>query len=250
MSFFVIKLKHLIAALLVVIIIPAVWFSLSRTASVFMVNGREVPIYSVEREDNKIALTFDCAWGDEDVDAILAALDKYGARATFFVLGTWAEKYPEAIQKIKTAGHEIGNHSYNHADYTKLSGKEILADLEKCDAAIESITGEKPYLMRAPSGGYNDTVIQTVDKSGRVYIQWSVDGIDYGDALPQSIYDRSVTNTKAGDIILLHTGTKSTANILPKILEALECKYEFAAVSELIYRDNYEIDNTGRQFQK
>lgn len=250
MSFFVVKLRHIVIALLIAVLVPAVWFSVSRTASVFLVNGREIPIYSVERSDNKIALTFDCAWGDEDMDAILDTLDKYEAKATFFVLGTWAEKYPDAVRKIKEHGHELGNHSYNHADYTKLSADKILSDLDKCDSAIEAVTGEKPYLMRAPSGGYNDTVVRTAEGSGRLYIQWSVDGIDYGDAEPQAIYDRSVSHTEAGDIILLHTGTQSTANVLPKILEALECKYEFSTVSELIYRENYKIDNTGRQFQK
>ncbi len=250
MNFFVIKLKHIIIAALILVAIPVIWFSTSKAVTVFMVNGREVPIYSVERDDNKIAITFDCAWNDEDIDSILDTLDKYNCKATFFVVGDWVEKYPDALKKISERGHEIGNHSYNHADYTKMSAEAIIADLDKCDAVIEQVTGKKPHLMRAPSGGYNDTVIKAVDKSGRTYIQWSVDGIDYGDALPQDIYDRSVKKTEAGDIILLHNGTKSTANVLPKILEALECKFEFATISELIYADNYIIDNTGRQFQK
>ena len=93
-------------------------------------------------------------------------------------------------------------------------------------------------------------MVQAAENSGRFYIQWSVDGIDYGDASAQAIYDRSVKKTKAGDIILLHNGTKHTAQVLPKILEALECKYEFATISELIYKDKYIIDNTGRQIQK
>lgn len=250
MNFFVIKLKHIIIVALILVAIPVIWFSTSKAVTVFMVNGREVPIYSVERDDNKIAITFDCAWNDEDIDSILDTLDKYNCKATFFVVGDWVEKYPDALKKISERGHEIGNHSYNHADYTKMSAEAIIADLDKCDAVIEQVTGKKPHLMRAPSGGYNDTVIKAVDKSGRTYIQWSVDGIDYGDALPQDIYDRSVKKTEAGDIILLHNGTKSTANVLPKILEALECKFEFATISELIYADNYIIDNTGRQFQK
>ncbi|MCC8160541.1 MAG: polysaccharide deacetylase family protein [Oscillospiraceae bacterium] len=250
MIFAVIKLKHIIASALVLILISAVWFSASRTASVFLVNGREVPIYSVERADNKIALTFDCAWNDDDIDIILDTLDKYNCKATFFAVGDWAEKYSDSLKKISERGHEIGNHSYNHADYTKMSAEEIISDLDKCDAVIESVTGTKPYLMRAPSGGYNDTVIRAVDASGRVYIQWSVDGIDYGDADAQEIYDRAVKNTEAGDIILLHNGTKNTANILPKILEALECKYEFVTISELIYKDNYIIDNSGKQIEK
>ena len=87
--------------------------------SVFNVNGREIPIYSVERADNKIALTFDCAWNDDDVDSILDTLDEYGCKATFFVTGDWAEKYGDSLEKICQRGHEIGNHSYNHADYTK-----------------------------------------------------------------------------------------------------------------------------------
>lgn len=250
MNFIVIKLKHIIIALLAAVIIPIVCFSASRAVTVFMVNGREVPIYSVERADKKIAVTFDCAWGDEDIDSVLNTLDKYNCKATFFVTGDWAQRCPESLEKIYANGHEIGNHSYNHVDYTKLSADEITADLDKCDAIISDITGEKPYLMRAPSGGYNDTVIKTVDKSGRMYIQWSVDAIDYGDATAQDIYDRSVKKTKAGDIILLHTGTENTATVLPKILEALECKFEFAAVSQMIYKENYIIDNNGRQFQK
>ena len=231
MNFYVIKLKHIIIALLIFAVIPIIWFTTSRAVSVFNVNGREIPIYSVERDDNKIALTFDCAWNDD-------------------VVGDWAEKYSESLKKIYDSGHEIGNHSYNHADYTKMSAEAITADLDKCDGTVESITGERPYLMRAPSGGYNNTVVKAAKDSGRMYIQWSVDGIDYGDAEVQDIYERSVRRTQNGDIILLHNGTKNTAAILPKILEALECKYEFVTVSELIYKDNYVIDNTGRQFQK
>lgn len=248
MNFYVIKLKHIIIAACALAAAFVIAFTVPRAVSVFNVNGREIPIYSVEREDSKIAVTFDCAWNDEDIDAILNTLSEYNCRATFFVVGTWAEKYPDAVKKISDAGHEIGNHSYNHADYTRLSKKDIQNDLNKCDTVVEEITGIKPTLMRAPSGGYNDTVIKAAEESGRTYIQWSVDGIDYGDSEAQSIYERCVRRTKAGDIILLHNGTKNTANILPKILEALECKYEFAPVSELIYTDNYTIDNTGRQF--
>ncbi len=237
-------------AVILLIAISAAVISTGRAVSVFMVNGREVPIYSVERPDNKIALTFDCAWGDEDIDAVLSVLETYGCKATFFVTGNWAQRCGGSLAKIYLAGHEIGNHSYNHSDYTRMNADEIIADLDKGDDAIASVTGEKPYLMRAPSGGYNDTVIRAVDNSGRTYIQWSVDGIDYGNTTEQEIYDRSVKNTSAGDIILLHTGAEYTADVLPKIIEALECKYEFCTISELIYSENYTIDNTGRQFHK
>ena len=96
MNFYVIKLKHIIIALLIFAVIPIIWFTTSRAVSVFNVNGREIPIYSVERCDNKIALTFDCAWNDDDIDSILDTLDKYNCKATFFVVGDWAEKYSES----------------------------------------------------------------------------------------------------------------------------------------------------------
>lgn len=248
MKLVVIKLKYIVWALVALCVVITMYFSTYKVASVFNVNGREIPIYSVERDDNKIALTFDCAWNDNDIASILDTLDKYNCKATFFVVGDWAEKYSDSLKLIYDRGHEIGNHSYNHSDYTKLSAEGILNDLEKCDNIIEGITGEKPYLMRAPSGRYNNTVVKTVEDSGRMYIQWSVDGIDYGDADADDIYTRTVKKTEKGDIILLHNGTENTAAILPKIIEALECKYEFVTVSELIYGDNYIIDNTGRQF--
>lgn len=102
MNFYVIKLKHIIIALLIFAVIPIIWFTTSRAVSVFNVNGREIPIYSVERCDNKIALTFDCAWNDDDIDSILDTLDKYNCKATFFVVGDWAEKYSESLKKFMT----------------------------------------------------------------------------------------------------------------------------------------------------
>lgn len=251
MKLVIIKGKHILiaAAAAAAIAVPVLCFSV-KSASVFNVNGREIPIYNVERDDNKVALTFDCAWNDDDIDSILNTLDEYNCKATFFVLGSWAEKYSESLGKIKEHGHEIGNHSYNHADYTKLGAQEICADLDRADKIISEVTGETTKLMRAPSGGYNNTVVTAAESMGKTYIQWSVDGIDYGEAAAEDIFKRSTQKTKAGDIILLHNGTKHTAEILPDILNTLREDYEFVTVSELIYEDNYIIDNAGSQKKK
>lgn len=250
MNFIVIKAKYLLLAAVAAIVIPILCFSVAKSTAVFNVNGREIPIYNVDRDDNKIALTFDCAWNDDDIDSILDTLDEYNCRATFFVLGSWAEKYGESLGKIQERGHEIGNHSYNHADYTKLGAQDIQADLERADKSIAKVTGETTKLMRAPSGGYNNTVVIAAESMGKTYIQWSVDGIDYGEASAEDIYLRSTRKTGAGDIILLHNGTKHTAEVLPDILAALAKDYEFVTVSELIYTDNYIIDNAGKQKKK
>ena len=247
MHFYVIKLRWLIAmAAVVVCIIIGVCVDIA--VPTFSVNGREVPIYSVERDDNKIALTFDCAWNDDDLADILDTLDDYDAKATFFIMGEWARKYPDSVLEIYKRGHEIGTHSMAHDDYTKMNSDEILDDMYACEQIILSITNNRPRLVRAPSGAYNDTVIKTCEDSGRIYIQWSVDGIDYAeDATEDSIYRRVIDKTNAGDIILLHNGTEHTADVLPEILYTLSEKYELVKVSSLIYLDGFFIDGNGCQ---
>ena len=215
--------------------------------TVFKVGNREIPIYCVEREDKKIALTFNCAWNDDDIDNILKTLDAYGVKCTFFIVGEWAEKYPESVKRIYEKGHEIANHSYAHDHYSNWSMEKILEDIEKCDNLLEEITGVRPTLFRAAYGEYNDNTVIACEKSGRYYIQWSVDSIDYGDATEDAIYERVVPKVGTGDIVLMHTGTKNTAKILPKIISELSKDYELCTVSDMIYRENYVIDATGKQ---
>ena len=215
--------------------------------SVFKVGNREIPIYSVQRDDNKISLTFNCAWSDDDIDNILKTLDSYGVKSTFFIVGEWAEKYPQSVKRIYEEGHEIANHSYAHDHYSGWSKDKILEDIEKCDNLLKEITGEKPVLFRAAYGEYNDNVVLACDESGRYYIQWSVDSIDYGDATENDIYKRVIEKSVAGDIILMHSGTKNTAKILPKIIADLSKNYKLCTVSDLIYKENYIIDATGKQ---
>ena len=133
MHFFVFNKKQLIFAIMVVAVIAVVCLTSGRAVMTFLVGGREIPIYSVERPDNKIALTFDCAWNDDDIDVIIDALKKRDCTATFFVTGKWAEENGDSLNKLYRAGFEIGTHSYNHDDYTKMSSDEILADTEKAE---------------------------------------------------------------------------------------------------------------------
>lgn len=245
MKLFVIRARH-IAAAAVVSVLAAFLIGVS-AVGVFKTGGREIPIYCVERTDNKIALTFDCAWNDSDIPQICETLKNHNVRATFFLVGDWAQKYPESVRLLADSGHEIGNHSYNHAHYSKLSPREMTADMDKCDTVIKQITGTAPRLFRAPYGEYNNTVIRTCRESGRTYIQWSVDSIDYGGASREDIIKRCTQKTASGDILLLHNGTDNTAAALDEILSVLCERFEPVTVSELIYADGFEIDHTGRQ---
>ena len=249
MNIFVIKGKFLILICIIAAII-GLGLGTGTAVGVFNVGKRELPLYSVERNDNKVCITFNCAWGNEDIDSILKSLNDYNCKATFFIVGEWAEKYPDSVKKIQSAGHEIGTHSYNHRDYTKITSKELTEDIQKCDDIIASITGEVPKLVRTPSGAYNNSVVKAVENLDKICVQWSRDSIDYNDASVDDIYKRSVEKMSNGDILLLHTGTKNTAAALGRSLDSIGSRFEPVTVSELMYHDNYYVDNTGRMFSK
>ena len=136
---------------------------------------KELPIYSVDRSDKKIALTIDAAWEDDKTPFILETLEKYNVKATFFLCGFWAEKYPDEVKQIFEAGHELGNHTATHPHMNQLSVGEIKKELSKFDDMIERMTGKRTTAFRAPYGEYNDTVITTVRDMGYEVYQWDID---------------------------------------------------------------------------
>ena len=155
----VIKKKSLILCFVIFILACSIGAVPVRQA--FKSGKRNLPVYSVEREDSSIALTFNCAWGDEDIDRVLSALGEKNAKATFFLVGEWAEKYPESAKKIAAAGHEFGGHSYNHKDYAKLSADEVERDAKKTADIIKSATGKEARLVRVIVSPVADAVIKT-----------------------------------------------------------------------------------------
>lgn len=142
------------------------------------VNGRELPIYSVETEEKKVALSFDAAWGNEDTQIILDTLAKYDVHVTFFMTGGWVENYPEDVKKIYEAGHDLGNHSENHKNMSQLSDSECQEELMKVHEKVKKLTGVEMNLFRPPYGDYDDHVITNAKECGYYTIQWSVDTFD------------------------------------------------------------------------
>ncbi|MBQ8002197.1 MAG: polysaccharide deacetylase family protein [Clostridia bacterium] len=212
------------------------------------ISTKELPIYSVETSDKKIAVTFDSAWNDDDIDKVLKALNDNNCPSTFFVTGDWAERFPESLKKLHSAGHEIGSHSYNHTLYSTLSKDEIIADMDKCDSCIEAVIGIRPTLVRAPSGDYTNNSILACKETNRYCIQWDVDSLDWKELTEEEMKARIFEKVKPGSILLFHNGTKQTADALPGILTALKNEgYTFVKVGDLIYKENYTIDHMGRQ---
>lgn len=140
-----------------------------------MSQAKKLPIYNVDTSEQKIAFTMNCAWNADDIDSILATLEKHNVHITFFMVGDWVDKYPEAVKKISDAGHEIANHSDGHKHVNNLSIEENEKEVKICSDKIEAITGKRTTLYRGPYGEYNNTVIQAAENQNHITIQWSLD---------------------------------------------------------------------------
>ena len=251
MRFFTFRIRTVVfaAAMLAAVALASFGAYAADAAAVYWSAARSLPVYSVERTDSKIAISFDCAWGDEYTAQILSALDAANVRATFFTVQFWAEKYPEQLKTISEAGHEIGTHSATHSYMSRLSEGEIRAELTSSAEAISSVTGKEVTLFRPPYGDYDDLLVDTAADMGMLTVQWDVDSLDWKDLSAQEIAERILAQTKSGSIILCHNNGLHTAEALPIVLDALKARgFEFVPIGELVYRENFTIDRTGRQF--
>ena len=235
------------------VLILAAGVGVSKTVSVSnTVNGKELPIYSVETDEKKVALSFDAAWGNEDTQQILDILKEHNIHVTFFMTGGWVGNFPEDVKKIKEAGHDLGNHSENHKNMSQLPDSECQQELLKVHEKVKEITGVEMDLFRPPYGDYDNEVIKNATSCGYYTIQWDVDSLDWKDYGVDNII-KTVTehkNLKNGSIILMHNGAKYTAEALPKVIEGLKAKgYEIVPISELIYKEGYTIDHAGMQIK-
>lgn len=208
-----------------------------------------LPIYSVEKGTEKVcALTFDAAWDDTDTDILIDTLKKYNAPATFFMVGSWVEKYPDSVKKFHEAGHEIMNHSDTHPHIDKLSDKKIAEELKNCSDKIEALTKVRPILFRGPYGEYNNAVIKEATNQNMFTVQWNIDSLDWKNLSAEEIVTRVTNRITPGSIILFHNGAKNTPEALSQVLEKLtSAGYKFVKASELIYKENYTIDHSGKQ---
>jgi polysaccharide deacetylase family sporulation protein PdaB len=206
----------------------------------------------LETDEKVVAISFDAAWGNEDTDEILSILEKNGVKATFFMTGGWVEDYPEDVKKIYAAGHDLANHSENHKNMSQLSNEEKTQELMLVHEKVKELTGIEMELFRPPYGDYDDDVILQAKKNGYYTIQWSVDSLDWKDYGADSIVDTVVNHEelKNGAIILCHNGAKYTADALDELIVQLKDKgFRFVPISELIYKENYYMDVSGRQHQ-
>ena len=134
-------------------------------------------IYCVQRDQKVCSISFDAAWGADNTQKILDVLSEYGVTCTFFVVGNWADQYPEQAKAIVESGNELMNHSNAHDHFNALSADAIIADVNTCNDKIEALTGVRPTLIRCPFGEYDDHVISAIRSIGMEPIQWDVEAL-------------------------------------------------------------------------
>ena len=156
-------------------IVVAGIFAIICSVGVFANTNRKLPIYCVETEEKKVAISFDAAWGNDDTEQLINILKEYDAKATFFVVGAWVDKYPESVKQLSDAGHQIMNHSNTHPNMPSLSNTQKLDELNSCNKKIADITGKVPTLFRAPYGDYDNATIEATESLGMYTIQWDVE---------------------------------------------------------------------------
>lgn len=164
-------------------------------------------------------------------------LKKYGVKSTFFLTGRRTEDFPELARHIVSEGHEVGNHTYNHPDLTKLSGEEITDQLDHCEFIIHHTTSTTVSpLFRPPFGAWNPEVLQVVSNAGYPNcIYWSIDTLDWQHPPIKTVVQRILEKAGNGDIVLMHLGGHSTACATDLVIQQLQASgFDLVTVSHMI----------------
>ena len=241
--------RRAVAALGALVLAGAIFYVVSCPPSIVASSAqRQLPIYCVERDQKVCSISFDAAWGADNTQKILDVLADYGVKCTFFVVGNWADQYPEQAKAIVESGNELMNHSNAHDHYNSLTADQIIADVNTCSDKIEALTGVRPTLIRCPFGEYDDHVISTIRSIGMEPIQWDVDSLDWKGISAGEITKRVTSKVQSGSIVLFHNAGEHTPEALPDILDYLLAEgYKIVPISKILLTCDYTIDHEGRQ---
>ena len=204
-------------SVIILLILTALWVTNSdsiRPAREFIQNNiyvwsetqeEKLPIYCVDTDKKQIALTFDTAWGNEDIPQILKILKQENVKATFFFCGDWISKYPADIKTIYEEGHDIASHGDRHKYMTKLTDKQQQEEIRGVTEKIQGLLGIKIDLFRAPYGDYNESVVKNARRMNYYIIQWNVDSLDWQEPTKEQLIKKVCEhkNLSPGSIILM-----------------------------------------------
>lgn len=196
---------------------------LTRVDAVSVYKSYRGVIYAGNENSNKVALMINVYWGTEYLEDMLDTLDKFDAKATFFVGGSWVKEYPAMLKLIYERGHEIGSHGYNHKEHGNLSLEDNLKEIQMCHDEVKKVLGIDMNLFAPPGGSYNNNTVQAAKSLGYTTILWTRDTIDWRDRNTALIIERATNNMASGDLILMHP-TAATRDALESILTFMNGK--------------------------
>lgn len=181
-----------------------------------------------------VAITFDDGPHEKLTPPLLDLLDTLGVKASFFLVGSMAEKNPELVRTIRSRGHTVANHSHTHRSCLSLSGEELEVDIRECSAVLEGITSSPVRFFRPPGGKFDRKTVDSVRKNGMKLVLWDINSRDYTGVSPSFIADRVVRKAVPGSILLFHSGVKATIDALPEIVSRLRKNgFEFVTLDEM-----------------
>ena len=191
-----------------------------------------LPKKDVDPSKKHIALTFDDGPHPQVTKQILQLLEKYNAKATFFMLGSRIQFYPALVQEIHDTGHEIGNHTWSHPVLTKMSVAAIQKEFETTEQALINTIGQNSTLFRPPYGATNDSVRALIPRQS---VNWTIDTLDWKHRDPNKLLPMVKQSLHNNAIVLMHDIHQSTADGLESVLQYLQNEgYEFVTVSEVL----------------
>lgn len=196
--------------------------------------------YAQNTEEKVLYLTFDAGYENGNTAAILDALKKHNAPATFFLVGNYIETSPDLVKRMVAEGHTVGNHTYHHPDMSKISTQEAfekeLGDLEKL---FEETTGQSmTRFYRPPQGKYSESNLKMANEMGYKTFFWSLAYVDwYENKQPtkEEAFKKLLGRIHPGAIVLLHSTSKTNGEILDELLSKWEeMGYQFKSLKELV----------------
>ena len=193
-----------------------------------------VPAPAPTTGNKVIALTFDDGPGPYTAH-LLDVLDQYGAKATFFLIGSKVSSQANVVRSIHARGHQLGNHSWSHPELPKLPVDQIAGEIDRTNDTIKQATGVTPAILRPPYGAVNGVVLEQLRLRGMSSILWSVDTRDWADRNSDIVCSRAVAGARPGAIILMHDIHQTSVGAVPCILSALKQQgYSFVTVQGLL----------------
>jgi peptidoglycan/xylan/chitin deacetylase (PgdA/CDA1 family) len=199
----------------------------------------EVILHGPRRRE--VALTFDDGPDDEWTPRVLDALARAGVPATFFVVGQRCERYPRVLERMTREGHAVGNHSWDHANLSKLGAEAIRTQIRRTDATIRRLTGRSTSMLRPPYGAISDAVVNEARQAGKKIILWNVDSLDWMGLKRDQVSANILSHVSPGSIILQHSAggegenLQGTVDAIPVVVDSLRKRgYRFLTVPGLL----------------